>query len=1220
MPAPVVEITRLADHMGLLVPYARDLLVQLVAVRDQSIMPSNKSGAAVGAVPSTLKLFTEGPLLAVAKAFSKKFPDTDAVAKSSKDYKEFVDAFKEIKEELRPIYAAFAALADFVEHARSAFIAAARVTSYSLEINPKLTQDLIFLAHYLTTALMLVARTGKGKKAIVSAVTVLDARTGIVMDPAFPKIAELFMALDKPHTLVQEVFAPISSRLVMLLGGLKTELTSSAFANVETLRKSAVFSAVSSACSEPMLPVMDDVRLRIIARLAPYSQAVITVFFACAGDLGNDANAMALLKTALGNTTFTPSSADELFIPQIEYEALFKINNKLGKVKAALGDSLAKSKQSLTKFHRDRREFLAHQLDLMLNLSRDNPALLGSKFVVITSLLNFARDETLHYFYHFNEAKVAASKMKQPPIVQPELDVLHIIHLILGMRALIRENNLNIQRYHLTLLRGDLSGLVKSALATLQAQESLPEGVKAIVQDTSAAFDAFDMDNLATFKVFRTNWSRIKLYLSLPECLVPITSLPQVPKSMNDAATMSAFVDELAERVKHTTDLRMLAPYMDHIQLHMAEALSAPLAVPSVPIFDSIAPLTAIFASCGGAMEEKAAEFARIAVQKAAATTAASVVRLAAVKARMERKAAWDGVAMKARIATTEAFTSAESTLVYNNNPCKRLEQLKLQVSDLLAAFGAVNDTLPSNVVVRPVYALQQALSSEFSKFLATAPFDPESNAIPPLGDDMPYAIHPPTITASIVESTIVAMHSALSVLPNFPLASMIDDVLMQQNNATLAAAYTSPLPEALLAPRPPAGNSSPTKRGKPAPPRVPPTTLPFGVAIGQWYADLMTTRALSAGLAYSAKRGGLVHPTPMPGSLAAAGGKRGGGGGGAGGAAGGGASSIAAGVAASVGAAGAGSGASGKDPVPMWHPESFTDRTQLASLSRLLGPTGTQFLGARIGPYIHGVGALVMHQVNGVVGQLTPANMGGLAALMANIAKLRGVAANGVAGAGADDVMEKMAALGSLISGLSAVRSAQASAVMSTSAREIVGSAFVAEGAGKFARELQRDLGGAANLGQLTDFTSWLGRDAKGIAATDSSFDFVKMLNPTPVGIRTLLIFLATSLCAIAYSESSSFNAQYDASPNNAHCIATAVHAFLVHGVPKLPDISPDDVFRIAENVFSMASEWLLLLHRARVASDLSGKEAKEYRLVREVESAWVIVQRVRPFIVCCC
>ncbi|KAI9189417.1 hypothetical protein H9P43_000850 [Blastocladiella emersonii ATCC 22665] len=1153
------DIVKLAEHLKILVPYGAQVLASLGNIRHAATMPSNKSGAPPLAAPPSLRLFREPALLTVAKAFTKKFPETEAMNKQSKEYKEFVEAFKEIKEELRPIYLVFSAWADF------------------LDTNPDLAQNVVFLAHYLVATLQLVAKIGKGKKAIASAVIVLDARTGVVLDSSFSKIAELFVALDKPYSFIPEVFAPISARLTQLLGGLKIEMSSGPLAPVETLRKSGLFGLVGMACADPTAPTPDDIRLRLITHMSLYSQSIVTIMFACAADVVNDSNAITLLKMAISNGTYSGTTGDDVIQAAQEFEALIKSNAKLSKLKSQVTEAVGKYKQMSIKFHRERREYLAHQMTQILLLCRDNPGLLGPKFPLILGCLNFARDEIMHYFTHLDDNKPApgskssggSSGSKNAPAPRMGLDVLHLLHLTLAIKGLVLSNRDLVMRYQCNLVGQSFSGSVLSALSTLISQEALPDGVRQLALAVKALYEQADLDHLDHYRAFRMNWARLQVYLSLPECMVPITSLPQVTRTLNEVAAATTLIDDLPKLVAMVSDMQQLARHHDTLLAHITEAMTASAGAPSMAILDLIGPLANELAA--GNQPDRAAEFAIAAIERLAAVTVDVVLRHAHLKAKLERKAKWDGMVMKGgKGVPGEVFTGEESLLSSGNVTCRHLDALGTQSSDMLAAFATMPSISNAHFTLHPQTQLQQALSREVHAYLQSSVFDAEANAAPAIGDDMPYAIHTPAMIQVAAEAVFADLYEQLAVIPGFPTAAMLDTVLQQQNHPGQVAEFSEPLPEQLLV-RPPA---SPTKR-KPGPPRTPPAHLPYAVAVGHYYADLLTARTWTSGLVYSAARQALVH-APAAGPHHA--------------------------HHKSSSTASSGAGGNAKDGLHAWRADIYTDPPQLSALARVVGPPGMRLIDARMIPYITAIGTGLINQVNGVLGTL--ASAGPPANLAANVAKLRAAAG--------DDPLERLAALGYILEARHVVhRAARGSFVVhdapTNRTLDSACRAAAAVAAGGQAEE-NKPAG-------MFEYAEWLSHDEFSDAPLDQAFDFIKHLNVTPVGIPTLVSFLATALCAAAFSDSGAYNAAIEASHNNAHCIATAVHAVLLLGLPKLSAVaSKQDVMGVAESVFAMASGWMLQLHRVHMAAATGGDgaaAAKSLKL-RDVDSAWMVVHRL--------
>ncbi|KAJ3363497.1 hypothetical protein GGF32_004198 [Allomyces javanicus] len=1186
----IADTSKIAEHLILLTRYGAPLLESLVAVKNVAGMPSKSNTAPVTPV---LKLFKDPSLLVVAKAFAKKFPDTESVNKQSKEYKEFVDAFKEVKEELRPIYQVFSALVDFVENARAVLNACAQLTAVNLDVNPDIAEHFLFLAHYLATSLLTVSKMGKSKKAIAAAVIVLDARTGVVLDSSFSKIADLFVALEKPYQFISEVFAPIGPKITSFLSGLKIEMSLGPLATFEVLRKAGIFGVVGMACADPNLPTVYDTRLRMITHMSMYAQSVLTVLFACPQEVLNDSNAATLLKLAISSGTFTGLANNETFQVQAEFDALIKSNGKLSKLKSIYTDALTRQRQSALKFHKDRRQFISHQLFHLWKLCQDRPALLGPKFAQVLGALTFARDEIVHYFIYADE-QASRIVQKGAPKQPFELDVLRLLHVMLNVRRLVRKHERMIRTYTCDLLATTFLGSVTEAFDALDGLGSVPDGVKAVVHDLRTTYTAGSIDNPAAFKAFRLNWARLQVFFSLPETLVPINSIPHITKILNEVAEKCVWIDDFDHVVTDHSDLRQLFQFRGAILAHIDESITDPTPPACEGIMDFVPALAQDFCRNASRPREEvvkaSVEFLQDAMSNLSTYVGTLMFRIVQQKVAFERKARLDGIALKTKQATSEPLTSAESALNYATNPCRGLEYEKACLVAALAVFSDAAEIDCEHFTAKTWDYLVQVITRHLEQFVQWAVFDHEVNALkePPLGDDMSYAIQLPTSILTAYETAFYEIKALMAPLPDFPVEELFTSVLTSQNSETNKSTFSETIPESLF--YKPSGKP---RKGA----RTANMAVPFPVSLGNYYAELLTSRALSSGLVMSETMGTLVSPL-----RSGAGGSTTGGPSGAG----------PTGTGANAGRDASGTGAAGAMGPELFRPEIYFDAQQLAALARLMGPTGLAFIDTRIVKYITAIGSQLVAQINSLVAAGTvletstgsAATTGGIvgaagvpAAITTNMAKIKAL----------DDFMERLTVMGALMdvrTALYRVLARELDATVRPFYRMVMTCSRAAwmnrDGGGSSKeRSSTDDIADATNLypGTWGPIIAELDRDL------DRAFEFMKQLAPGQNSVTVLTAVLATSMCVNTFSDAIAYNVALEASPNNAHSMATAIHAMISRGLPKWDATLQLD--SVEESLIAMVCEWLLPVFRAKLT------ETKELR-DRDVESVFLILHRL--------
>ncbi|KAJ3050881.1 Nck-associated protein 1 [Rhizophlyctis rosea] len=579
-----LDINKWSDHLLLLHSHAQGLLTALYCAK-QFIDPEATSPTsdilARGGSPDVSFTYNGSPVTPVSasrpalerlrvlaeagetglgdffKKIVKKFPDVGDITKSS-SYQAFVKASDSILEELKPYYDLLSATAEFAETALTVLQQGVNLLNLSFDTNPEIVNAFLDL--------------------LVSFVSIIYLVTKQKEELNWIRLSKFISTYDKPLPAIQENLAILAPRIMSILLELKPQLTQRLCISADGLRKTAVLS-LTPEMSGVKAPEPDMKHLQGLAAQSRYFAITVIGFLLCPGEVVKNPNSIDHLKLAFSYAHVLPLVRNETLDIPAEYEANMKANSKLGKIlKNDLLDALASSHINSPAFHKERRDYLRHQLRQILCLCDDHD-IITTRFMVIVSAIGFAKDEILWYFHHLENDLVGKKKGKKEPRSH-DVGVMELMWLLKEICRHLMQNVDVIRDAMANHVAGlHVPGVLEIIDNALQSPELAAENTGLLLRAIGDSLAQVPTERLSEviqeggLEAVRLNWLRFQVCAALPTSVAAVPGVADLSVLMGDLFVKSRWLDKFSNCIKHYSSLHGLCYYQTPLQELLRECM-----------------------------------------------------------------------------------------------------------------------------------------------------------------------------------------------------------------------------------------------------------------------------------------------------------------------------------------------------------------------------------------------------------------------------------------------------------------------------------------------------------------------------------------------------------------------------------------------------------------------------------------------------------------------
>lgn len=534
---------RAAEKILILKGYGEGLLKKLEYTKTVFSNPNTK--------PSWL---TDSAYKKVTEALLKKFPEFEPnIEQKTQGYDLLTGKAKLYFEELEQFYYAFVDAFEFKEAALTVLKEVASATvEMQLDINPTLVMNYYDL-FIIYTQLNLIAASIEDRKIILAVYYKLFHFIKCTNEPSFGRVANYIIAFENPIKAMQEELKGISTPLGKTLIGFF--LAYSKARNIPILRKEGVLN-ITLKPEDIGKPIIDKFHYQLIY-VPKLHLAIMYGFLLCPEALGQQGG-VELLKLLLSEGFMTPVYQNNSLEIHNHFEPIFanSKNKIITKSKAMVKDSLKDAVLRGPSRHRERRTYLRQELNSLLHLIHDKPALLGPKFPVVLGGMSLAVEEILWYYRHTN-APIPKGTKKAHEQDYFDNRISELIYLVDQLRVLIKKHKQIIQQYYLEYLSGaDFKKL--SSLVDQSFTSAVGQGPSAVVRAILDQLKFAQKDPNPDFRTLRLNWFRVESLLSSISSPTPIAKVALVVERMNLVINHSKYVDSIDELLEEFASLASL--------------------------------------------------------------------------------------------------------------------------------------------------------------------------------------------------------------------------------------------------------------------------------------------------------------------------------------------------------------------------------------------------------------------------------------------------------------------------------------------------------------------------------------------------------------------------------------------------------------------------------------------------------------------------------------
>ncbi|KAI9099727.1 Nck-associated protein 1, partial [Phlyctochytrium arcticum] len=914
------DINRWADHILSLHTHAQGLLTALYCAK-HSLQPDNAATPTIdllskGGTPETtyscngsyltpvspsrpamdrVRCITEPALADVNKKLMKKFPELADFTKSRATA--FRDMHLQILEELRSYYTLLIAAMDFVEISSALLQESVNLVQLSFEVNPDLANAFLDLlvdhvsVVYMTTALgadrKLIAalfckawqiHSGEPERnfqryRFSSYGWCTQCLTGLLL-----RLAKFLNHYDKPLPVMQENLSNLSSRILGLVLEMKPDLDSRLCMTADNLRKMAVLS-LTPEMSGIKAPEADEKHLRGLTQMNRQHSVITIAFLIAPSEISKQLSSVDILKQALTYGYSLPLVRNEMLNLITEFEHSSKAHKKIPVMKSLVSESLTAAALSAPNFHRDRRDYLRHQLKQMVCLSGDN-RILCTKFPIIASALGFARNEIMWYFHHLDVDINGRRKGKKDTRVI-DVGVVELIGLVKELGRNLRRN-MDVIRDHFanqisSFYSPNLLQLLDNAIGPDIEQE--PMGI--LLNELHRLLTMFTNDEMGELldgnglEAIRMNWLRFQVTAALPSA-GGVPNATDIAWLMGDLCERSRWLDQFSASLDSLCSLKELCFYQSALHEHLAECFdSAQELIRHSGAFGILAEEFLTNISPAWPAEQKhltvhsilfATEIYSVLGQYAAIVAHDIAMHMVTnehqtltqeAAAALWRSHGTDRNKKKKKQPTEKALKPGwESSLAGMEPSTRSLERQKQLVRNLLLALTSPITTVVYDSEFHPFEFFLESFAERFHGNLSQGIFRPSENASPtgflgssgPHEEGLSFDIKRPSTMLLEIRAYMSAVRFLENLVP-VSCMSAIKEALLSQLNPVSAREYADSQPDQMVY-----AVGAKKTREKNKPPMIG-TNQSILVLYMAWYSELIGSRAVSGTVHFSPNR-----------------------------------------------------------------------------------------------------------------------------------------------------------------------------------------------------------------------------------------------------------------------------------------------------------------------------------------------------------------------------
>ncbi|TPX43137.1 hypothetical protein SeMB42_g03409 [Synchytrium endobioticum] len=600
MPPQTLDSLRLAEHLTLLNKHARGLIESLCSAKVALDSDTSSTSEAVQTeltsrvfsyndIPLTVdikpriyisrpRFLVDSGLAAVVKAMTKKFPESADATKVS-GFNIFQATHKEIMDELRAFYEILLSCVDFVEQTLPLLQQATSWQALSFETVPDIASGYLNLLVSYVSILYLCAALGPDRKAIVTgyakAWSLSQSLQG-VGEPHFSRISKFIIAYEKPLYAIQESLTGTAPRIVQLLVALKNDVDMRLSASADMFRRTATLS-LTPELSGIKAPEPDPKHLLALQNMNRQFTVLMIGFLCCPGELNKNSQYLDLIRSTLTYGYLIPLGRSEMMSIMTEY-AQTATDWKIPKLKQAACDTLANLYATIPVNHRERRDYLRHQVRQLLALCEDEE-ILFAKLPMISAGVAFAKEEIVWYWSHYDRDVTGKRPTKKKDNKHMDLQIFELMWLVKALAKKLQMRKQQIQYYCAHFLENRAARAIESIQYYIKAGNNVPASVQNMLRAIADALGTITSNNWDVLSMsgelaaLRLNWMRFQASVAHPDAPSPPPNLADLVSHLPEVTQRSVWLDDFDKTLSDISDFRTCYFHQNALHEHLKECM-----------------------------------------------------------------------------------------------------------------------------------------------------------------------------------------------------------------------------------------------------------------------------------------------------------------------------------------------------------------------------------------------------------------------------------------------------------------------------------------------------------------------------------------------------------------------------------------------------------------------------------------------------------------------
>uniref|UniRef100_A0A8C7H414 NCK associated protein 1 like n=1 Tax=Oncorhynchus kisutch TaxID=8019 RepID=A0A8C7H414_ONCKI len=335
---------------------------------------------------------TDKTMEASVKYINKKFPNIDF--RGNSQYLVGIQKHKsEVMAAMSSYYDSFIDVMEFRDHVYELLNTIdACQCFFNIAVNFDFTKNYLELIITYISVIVMLSRV-EDKKVLVGMYNCAHEMSNGSSDPAYPRLAQMFMEYEQPIKKLTEEFGPHTKGVTEALLSLqmlypRRNLPAEQWRSAQLLSLlSAPASMLDPACCDTM--ACEYLSLEVMERW------ILLGYLLCHSSLNTNQSSQELWKMALRSGLYLTIIRDETInihkITEDYFDGLKGYSKRIADIKECREHVIVNSGA----MHRERRGFLRNALKELVKVLEDEPGLLGPKVLFVFMALSFSRDEVL---------------------------------------------------------------------------------------------------------------------------------------------------------------------------------------------------------------------------------------------------------------------------------------------------------------------------------------------------------------------------------------------------------------------------------------------------------------------------------------------------------------------------------------------------------------------------------------------------------------------------------------------------------------------------------------------------------------------------------------------------------------------------------------------------------------------------------------------------------